>query len=92
MLALVGPSGAGKSSFIRAGMFATAPASWSFIVTTPGNAAISSLGRVMAREMAGDADMVEKMMDFDDPDISVEVLSRWQIQNDNALLVIDQFE
>ena len=92
MLALVGPSGAGKSSFIRAGLFATAPASWSFVVCTPGNAAISSLGRVMAREMAGDADMVEKMMDFGDPDVAVEVLSRWRERTDHALLVVDQFE
>ena len=92
MLALVGPSGAGKSSFIRAGLFATAPASWSFVVSNPGNAAISSLGRVMAREMAGDPDMVEKMMDFGDPDVAVEVLSRWRQRTDRALLIVDQFE
>ncbi|MCW8985772.1 MAG: serine/threonine-protein kinase, partial [Thermoanaerobaculales bacterium] len=92
MLALVGPSGAGKSSFIRAGLFAAAPATWSYVISNPGNAAISSLGRVMAREMAGDADMVEKMMDFDDPDVAVEVLSRWGQRNDHAILVVDQFE
>jgi WD40 repeat protein len=92
MLGLVGPSGAGKSSFIRAGLFSAAPPTWSYVVSTPGNAAISSLGRVMAREMAGDADMVEKMMDFDDPDVAVEVLSRWRGRADHAVLVIDQFE
>jgi WD40 repeat protein len=92
MLALVGPSGAGKSSFIRAGLFAAAPANWSIAVCTPGNAAIASLGRVMAREMAGDADMVEKMMDFADSDVAVEVMSQWCGQTDHALLVIDQFE
>jgi serine/threonine protein kinase/WD40 repeat protein len=92
MLGLVGPSGAGKSSFIRAGLFSTAPPTWSFVVSTPGNAAISSLGRVLAREMAGDADMVEKMMDFGDPDVAVEVLSRWRGRTDHAVLVIDQFE
>ena len=46
----------------------------------------------MAREMAGDADMVEKLMDFDDPDVAVEVLSRWRHRHDHALLVVDQFE
>ena len=92
MLGLVGQSGAGKSSFIGAGVLANAPVGWSLVVCTPGNAAISSLGRVIAREMAGDADVVEKMMDFDDPDVAVEVLSRWSRRTDRALLVVDQFE
>jgi WD40 repeat protein len=92
MLALVGPSGAGKSSFIRAGLFAATPTSWSYVVCTPGNAATASLGRVMAREMAGDPDVTEKMMDFQDQDVAVEVLERWTQQNERALLVVDQFE
>jgi serine/threonine protein kinase/WD40 repeat protein len=92
LFAIMGPSGAGKSSFIRAGLFSAAPPSWSHVVSTPGNAAISSLGRVMAREMAGDADMVEKMVDFDDLRVAVEVFSRWSSQTDRALLVVDQFE
>ena len=79
MLALVGPSGAGKSSFIRAGLIPQrAPASWSIAICNPGNAAISSLGRAIARELAGDAEVVEKLLDFDDPDVAVEVrYRRW---------------
>ena len=46
----------------------------------------------MARAMAGDPDVVEMMVDFDDQDVSVEVLSRWRQRNPHALLVVDQFE
>ncbi len=92
MLALVGPSGAGKSSFIGAGLLAAAPPGWSFVVCNPGNAAISSLGRAMAGEMAGDKEAFEQMLEFDNPDVAVEVLARWRSRHDRALLVVDQFE
>ena len=92
MLGLVGPSGAGKSSFIGAGVLANAPPGWDIMVSTPGNVATSSLGRVVARTMGGDPNVAEKMMDFQDPDVAVEVLSHWSRQNDRVLLVVDQFE
>ncbi len=92
MLAIMGPSGAGKSSFIAAGLAANTPPGWGITRSTPGNAAISSLASVVAREMAGDPDAVELLPRFDDPDVAVQVLSHWGRENPNSLLVVDQFE
>jgi WD40 repeat protein len=92
LFAIMGPSGAGKSSFVRAGLVASAPQGWSFVVSTPGNAAISSLAGTVAREMAGDPDAVELLPRFDEPDVAVEVLARWGGRRTHSLLVVDQFE
>jgi WD40 repeat protein len=92
LLAVVGPSGAGKTSFIAAGLVPKAPSTWAIVRCTPGNDAISSLARVMAREMAGDADAVEMVVGFDDPAVAVELFSRWRQRHGQALLVVDQFE
>jgi len=92
LLAIVGPSGAGKSSFIGAGLVPNAPAGWAIVRCTPGNAAMASLARAMAREMAGDADAVELVVGIDDPAIAVDLFSRWRRRHDQALLIVDQFE
>ncbi len=41
---------------------------WAIVRCTPGNAALSSLARAMAREMAGDADALELVVGIEDPD------------------------
>ncbi|RLE32311.1 MAG: hypothetical protein DRJ61_09800, partial [Acidobacteria bacterium] len=92
LLAIVGPSGAGKSSFIGAGLVPHAPPGWEIVCCTPGNAAMSSLARLLARETSGDPDAVELLLRFDDPDVAVEVLARWRRRYDHALLIVDQFE
>jgi len=92
LFAIMGPSGAGKSSFIAAGLVAHAPPNWGIIRSTPGNAAISSLAGVVARETAGDPDAVELLPRFDDPDIGVEVFAHWGRKQTRSLLVVDQFE
>jgi len=92
LLGLIGPSGAGKSSFVRAGLLAAAPPGWTCLVCTPGNVPVLSLGRALARAMTGDTEIVEQMLSFDDPDVAVDVVSRWRNRAGNGLLVVDQFE
>jgi len=92
LMALIGPSGAGKSSFIRAGLLAAAPSDWSCLVCTPGDGPVLSLGRVLARAVAGDPEIVEQMLSFDDPNVAVDAVSRWRRRIGNGLLVVDQFE
>ena len=92
MLALIGPSGAGKSSFLRAGLIPSALPGWSCAVCTPGNTPVLSLGRALSPVMAGDTDVFEQLLAFDDPDVAVEVVARWRRKHGHALLVVDQFE
>ncbi len=92
LLGLIGPSGAGKSSFIRAGLLAAAPPNWSCLVCTPGDVPVLSLGRALARAMVGDPEIVEQMLSFDEPDVAINVVSRWRNRTSNGFLVVDQFE
>jgi hypothetical protein len=40
----------------------------------------------MARGVTGDAEVMDLLLRFDEPDVAVEVLSRWRRQRDRALL------
>ncbi|MGH9660227.1 MAG: protein kinase domain-containing protein, partial [Bryobacteraceae bacterium] len=90
--ALIGPSGAGKSSFLRAGLGASAPPGWRVVFATPSNRPFAALAHVLAPELAGDADAVARLIDFEQPGVAIDVATRWRRHHDHALLVIDQFE
>ena len=42
--------------------------------------------------MAGDTEAVDLLLRFDDPDVAVEVFSRWRQGHGQVLLIVDQFE
>ena len=92
MLALVGPSGAGKSSFLGAGLIPGATANWAIAVCTPGTNPELALSRALAAELAGDAEAVDLLLRFDDPEVAMDVVTRWRRRSDHALLIVDQFE
>jgi WD40 repeat protein len=90
--ALIGPSGAGKSSFLHAGLGPSAPPGWRVVFATPGNRPFAALAHALAPELTGDADAVARLIDFEQPGVAVDVVTRWRRRHDHALLVIDQFE
>jgi len=92
MLALVGPSGAGKSSFLNAGLIPGSTADWATAVCKPGTNPELALSRALAAELAGDAQAVDLLLRFDDPEVALEVVSRWRSGSAHALLIVDQFE
>ena len=92
LLALIGPSGAGKSSFLRAGLGPSAPAGWRVVFATPSNRPFAALAHALAPELVGDAEAVARLIDFEQPGVAVDVVSRWRRRHDQALLVLDQFE
>lgn len=92
LLAVVGPSGAGKSSFLRAGVIAARPPEWSTLAVMPGGSPLVALGQALARVLADDRSVAEKMVRFSEPDVAVELIRRWRQTSSDALLIVDQFE
>ncbi len=92
LLALIGPSGAGKSSFLRAGLLPALPPGWRMVLSTPGSRPLQSLGQALAPSLAGDAQAVQSLVRFDDPDTAVSLLSKWRQKSEHALVIVDQFE
>ncbi len=92
LLAVIGPSGVGKTSFVRAGVVASRPEGWTAIVCTPGTASFRGLGQALGPELAGDAEALGRLAGFEDPEIALELVSRWRRGHGEALLVVDQFE
>jgi serine/threonine protein kinase/WD40 repeat protein len=92
LLAVIGPSGAGKSSFLRAGLLPTLTDGWRAIVATPGNRPFANLVRELAPELAAGSDSVDRLLQFEDPDVAVELIVGWRQQSRHALIILDQFE
>jgi len=92
LLAVIGSSGAGKSSLVRAGIVARAPPGWRAVVCTPGEDPSLAMARALAPDLAGDAQEMQSLLAFHNPDMALAVVSRWRGRWDEALIVIDQFE
>ena len=92
LVALIGSSGAGKSSLIHAGLVRAKPDGWGLVVAAPGGRPFTSLARALVPELAGAADAVSELVQMEDLDIAVKVLTRWRKRHEEALLVLDQFE
>jgi len=91
LLGIVGPSGSGKTSFIRAGLIPSAGTGWAIATCTPGNAALASLRRALASEVADDSLAVGELA-VGDADSTVSAFSRWRARHGQAVLIVDQFE
>jgi WD40 repeat protein len=92
LLALIGPSGAGKSSFLRAGLGSTLPTGWRAVFAAPGNRPFAALAHALASELSGDVSAVASLIDFEQPEVALDVVTRWRRRHGQALVVLDQFE
>ena len=50
------------------------------------------LAHALAPELTGDVAAVARLIDFEQLDVAVDVLTRWRRRHDHALVVLDQFE
>jgi WD40 repeat protein len=71
---------------------ASRPEGWAAIVSAPGAAPLRSLGQALGPELSGDPEALRRLAGFDDPETAFDLLVRWRRANDDALVVIDQFE
>jgi WD40 repeat protein len=92
LLGLIGPSGAGKSSFLRAGLMPVVPTGWRVVIAAPGAQPFTALGQALIPEFASDTDAMREFLRFEEPDVAVDLATRWRGRHDNVLLVVDQFE
>jgi WD40 repeat protein/tRNA A-37 threonylcarbamoyl transferase component Bud32 len=92
LLGLIGPSGAGKSSFLRAGLARSAPDGWRLVFATPTDRPFAALAQALAPELAGDVEAVARLIDFEQPGVALEIVSRWRRRHQHAVLIVDQFE
>jgi ATPase subunit of ABC transporter with duplicated ATPase domains len=92
LLAVIGPSGAGKSSFLRAGLLPTLADGWQTIVTTPGNQSFANLAQSLEPNLGDGSGTQDLLQRIGEPGVAVELLSEWRHKEQQALLVVDQFE
>ncbi len=92
LLGIIGASGVGKSSLLRAGVVPAAPAGWGVVVCTPGAAPFTSLAKALVSATARDTETIQQLLDFNLPEVAVDIVSRWRRSYDEAVLIVDQLE
>ena len=58
----------------------------------PRDRPFAALAHALAPELSGDAEAVARFLDFEQPDVAVDLAARWRRRHDHALVVLDQFE
>jgi DNA-binding winged helix-turn-helix (wHTH) protein/WD40 repeat protein len=92
LLALIGPSGVGKSSLLQAGLIPASPEEWATLIFHPGESAFKELARALVPEFKEDTRATAELLDIDNPDRAVAIMSRWRGMYQRALVIVDQFE
>jgi len=68
------------------------PTGWRLVFATPGTRPFADLARSLAEEFAGEPNVVQEFLQFEEPDVAVSLFSRWRRQHDHVLVIVDQFE
>lgn len=92
MMAMIGPSGAGKTSFLQAGLIPALPKDWRYVFVHPGGAPMVNLQQALVPLVSGDEEATARIIQFEEPDIAIWILSRLRCVCAEFVLIVDRFE